>query len=114
MNVQKHVCNNPNTLLCRFYGLHRIKLPRGRKIHFVVMGNVFPANSDVHETYDLKGSTFGRVTPDEALAKNPHAVLKDQNWVNRGKQLEFGPIKRSLFLEQLERDVEVYIITAKG
>ncbi|SAM01251.1 hypothetical protein [Absidia glauca] len=49
-----HVINNPNTLLCRYYGLHRVKLPRGRKIHFVVMGNVFPPNKDVHETYDLK------------------------------------------------------------
>lgn len=48
--------NNTNTLLCRFYGLHRVKLPRGKKIHFVVMGNVFPPNKDVHETYDLKVS----------------------------------------------------------
>ena len=44
----------PNTLLVRFYGLHRVKLPRGRKIHYVVMENVFPPNRDMHETYDLK------------------------------------------------------------
>lgn len=49
-----HVRKNPNTLLARFYGLHRVKLPRGRKIHFVVMGNVFPPNKDMHEVYDLK------------------------------------------------------------
>ena len=79
----KHVCDNPNTLLCRYYGLHRIKLPRGRKIHFVVMGNVFPGNKDIHETYDLKGSMFGRLTPEEVIAKTPHAVMKDQNWVNK-------------------------------
>lgn len=101
------MCANPNTLLCRFYGLHRIKLPHGRKIHFVVMGNVFPTNKDVHETYDLKGSTFGRVTNEEEIAKNPHAVLKDLNWVQREKRLELGKIKRSLLLDQLHRDVEV-------
>ncbi|CEG84027.1 Putative 1-phosphatidylinositol-4-phosphate 5-kinase [Rhizopus microsporus] len=50
----KHICDNPGTLLCRYYGLHRIKLPHGKKIHFVVMSNVFPPNKDIHETYDLK------------------------------------------------------------
>jgi len=29
--------------LSRFYGLHRVKLPRGRKIHFVVMNNIWNA-----------------------------------------------------------------------
>ncbi|KAL9546215.1 hypothetical protein MBANPS3_006771 [Mucor bainieri] len=101
----QHVCENANTLLCRFYGLHRIKLPHGNKIHFVVMGNVFPSNKDVHETYDLKGSTFGRVTTEEEIQRNPHAVLKDLNWVERNRRLEFGPIKKNLFVSQLHKDV---------
>ncbi|KAF1797119.1 hypothetical protein FB192DRAFT_1291698 [Mucor lusitanicus] len=101
----QHVCENANTLLCRFYGLHRIKLPHGNKIHFVVMGNVFPSNKDVHETYDLKGSTFGRVTTEEEIQRNPHAVLKDLNWVERNQRLEFGSMKRNLFLSQLHKDV---------
>lgn len=50
----EYVKMNPNTLLARFYGLHRVKLPHGRKIPFVVMGNIFPPNRDIHETYDLK------------------------------------------------------------
>ncbi|KAI9280007.1 hypothetical protein BY458DRAFT_553428 [Sporodiniella umbellata] len=70
----QHVCENPHTLLCRFYGLHRIKLPHGSKIHFVVMGNVLPSNKDVHETYDLKGSTYGRITMDEEIT----SILIDQ------------------------------------
>lgn len=72
-----------------------------------MMGNVFPSNKDVHETYDLKGSTFGRVTSDEEISRNPHAVLKDLNWVDRGRKLEFGSIKRRIFIEQLHRDVKV-------
>lgn len=32
-------------------------------------------------------------------------TLKDLNWVNRGKVLEFGPMKKQLFEEQLKRDV---------
>ncbi|KAF9355716.1 Phosphatidylinositol-4-phosphate 5-kinase [Mortierella sp. AD094] len=102
-----HVKHNPHTLLCRFFGLHRVKLPHGRKIHFVVMGNVFPPNRDIHETYDLKGSTLGRAISDEELQNNPRATQKDLNWVNRNRKLELGPEKRHLFVEQTKRDIEL-------
>jgi 1-phosphatidylinositol-4-phosphate 5-kinase len=71
------------------------------------MGNVLPSNKDIHETFDLKGSTFGRLTSDEEVAKNPHAVMKDQNWVKNKQQIQLGESKRALFLTQLERDVEI-------
>ncbi|KAF8623374.1 hypothetical protein AX17_007451 [Amanita inopinata Kibby_2008] len=102
----KHVQSNPHTLLSRFYGLHRVKLPRGRKIHFVIMNNLFPPHRDIHETYDLKGSTVGREYSEEKARQNPRAVLKDLNWINRGKMLELGPEKRALLTEQLRRDAE--------
>ncbi|WVF66658.1 hypothetical protein IAT40_001399 [Kwoniella sp. CBS 6097] len=105
-DYHEHVKSNPHTLLSRFYGLHRVKLPRGRKIHFVIMNNLFPPHRDIHETYDLKGSAFGREYPEEKAAKNPRAVLKDKNWVNRGRTLELGPEKRALLSEQLRRDME--------
>lgn len=101
-----HIQENPHTLLSRFYGLHRVKLPRGRKIHFVIMNNLFPAHKDIHETYDLKGSTVGREYPEDKAAQNPRAVLKDLNWINREKMLELGPEKRALLTEQLRRDEE--------
>ncbi|CAE6418564.1 unnamed protein product [Rhizoctonia solani] len=99
-----HVAANPHTLLSRFYGLHRVKLPHGRKIHFVVMNNLFPAHLDIHETYDLKGSTVGREYDEAKARENPRAVLKDVNWIHRHKQLEFGPEKRAFLVAQLERD----------
>jgi 1-phosphatidylinositol-4-phosphate 5-kinase len=34
-------------------------------------------------------------------------VLKDLNWIDRGKELEFGPEKRALLTEQLRRDAEL-------
>lgn len=100
----EHVKANPHTLLSRFYGLHRVKLPRGRKIHFVIMNNIFPPHRDIHETYDLKGSTVGRDYPEEKAKQNPRAVLKDLNWIHRGRTLELGPEKRALLAEQLRRD----------
>jgi 1-phosphatidylinositol-4-phosphate 5-kinase len=71
------------------------------------MGNVLPSDKDIHETFDLKGSMFGRITSDEEASKNPHAVMKDQNWIKRKDKLELGPKKRELLMAQLERDVEI-------
>jgi 1-phosphatidylinositol-4-phosphate 5-kinase len=102
-----HVKTNPHTLLSRFYGLHRVKLPRGRKIHFVIMNNLFPPHRDIHETFDLKGSTVGRLYPEEKAAQNPRAVMKDLNWLNRHRTLELGPEKRAYLSEQLKRDSDL-------
>lgn len=71
------------------------------------MNNLFPAHKDIHETYDLKGSTVGRLYPEERARENPRAVLKDLNWIDRHKELELGPEKRALFTEQLRRDTEL-------
>ena len=100
-----HVGNNPNTLMSQFYGLHRVKIPYGRKIHFVVMNNLFPPHRDIHQTFDLKGSTIGRDFKEEDLEQNPRATLKDLNWLRRNHHLEFGPTKKGIFIEQMQRDV---------
>jgi len=70
------------------------------------MNNLFPPHKDIHETYDLKGSTVGRLYPEEKAAQNPRAVLKDLNWIDRHKSLELGPEKRAYLTEQLRRDSE--------
>ncbi|KAL7619574.1 Phosphatidylinositol-4-phosphate 5-kinase [Parahypoxylon ruwenzoriense] len=103
----EHVKENPNTLLSQFYGLHRVKMPYGKKIHFVVMNNLFPPHRDIHKTFDLKGSTVGRDYREEDLEKNPRATLKDLNWLRRKRHLELGIQKKQLFLQQLERDVRL-------
>lgn len=101
----QHVRENPNTLLSQFYGLHRVKIPYGRKIHFVVMNNLFPPHRDIHRTFDLKGSTIGRDFKEEDLEKNPRATLKDLNWLRRNLHLEFGPTKKAAFVAQMQKDV---------
>ncbi|KAI8627155.1 hypothetical protein F5Y19DRAFT_181426 [Xylariaceae sp. FL1651] len=102
-----HVTDNPNTLLSQFYGLHRVKMPYGKKIHFVVMNNLFPPHRDIHTTFDLKGSTVGRDYKEEDLEKNPRATLKDLNWLRRQRHLELGIQKKQLFLQQLRSDVKL-------
>ncbi|KAL2019936.1 hypothetical protein VTK56DRAFT_9028 [Thermocarpiscus australiensis] len=103
----QHVKDNPNTLLSQFYGLHRVKMPYGRKIHFVVMNNLFPPHRDIHQTFDLKGSTVGRDYKEDDLENNPRATLKDLNWLRRKRHIELGIQKKRLFLEQLHKDVRL-------
>lgn len=103
-----HVDHNRNTLLSQFYGLHRVKIPwSGKKIHFVVMNNLFPPHRDIHRTFDLKGSLVGRIFREEQLEKHPRATLKDLNWLNRHMHLEFGPEKKTAFIQQMKRDVKL-------
>lgn len=103
----KHIENNPNTLISQFYGLHRVKMAYGRKIHFVVMNNLFPPHRDIHQTFDLKGSTIGRDLHEEDLERNPRATMKDLNWLRRNRHIEQGPMKKQVFMTQLRRDVRL-------
>lgn len=100
-----HIEMYPNTLVSQFYGLHRVKIPYGRKIHFVVMNNLFPPHRDIHQTFDLKGSTIGRDFKEADLEQNPRATLKDLNWLRRNYHFEFGSEKKQVFVDQLKRDV---------
>ncbi|KAI5290425.1 Phosphatidylinositol-4-phosphate 5-kinase [Ascosphaera aggregata] len=101
----EHVDKNPNTLISQFYGLHRVKMAYGRKIHFVVMNNLFPPHRDIHQMFDLKGSTVGRDYREEDLARNPRATMKDLNWLRREKRLHCGPLRKDVFMAQVKRDV---------
>ncbi|RWV88442.1 hypothetical protein GW17_00049466, partial [Ensete ventricosum] len=56
-----HVGAYDNTLITKFFGLHRLII-KGRKVRFVVMGNMFRTELRIHRRYDLKGSSHGRST----------------------------------------------------
>lgn len=112
-----HVKANPDTLVCQFYGLHRVKMPisfqnkiKHRKIYFLVMNNLFPPHLEMHTTFDLKGSTWGRYTkvdPERAkIDENYRPVLKDLNWLEREEEIKFGPLKKKKLLQQLKKDVQ--------
>ena len=71
------------------------------------MNNLFPPHRDIHRTYDLKGSTIGRLFKEENLKENPRATLKDLNWLDKDNHLQFGPAKRKTFIEQIQKDVRL-------
>jgi len=68
---------------------------------------VFPAHRDIHQTYDLKGSTIGREFDETRLKDNPKGPLKDLNWIHRNMAMHFGPRKKNLLLSQLKKDVDL-------
>ncbi|KAK6540336.1 Phosphatidylinositol-4-phosphate 5-kinase [Orbilia ellipsospora] len=100
-----HVTQYPDTLISQFFGLHRVKIPFGRKIHFVIMNNIFPPHKDIHMTFDLKGSHIGREYKETEGQENPKAVLKELNWERRNMHLCLGPRKHELFVQQAKLDV---------
>lgn len=103
-----HVRDNPNTLISQFYGLHRLKVHGGmKKVHFIVMNNLFPPHRDIHLKYDLKGSTWGRYTRVDKDTDLSNVTLKDLNWLERGDKIKLGPDKKKMFIEQLESDVKL-------
>ena len=66
-----HLTNYPDTLITRFYGIHKISffkksLSTAKVIYFVIMNNVFVTSKAIAVRYDLKGSTIGRTTKDQS------------------------------------------------
>ncbi|XP_022748605.1 phosphatidylinositol 4-phosphate 5-kinase 8-like isoform X3 [Durio zibethinus] len=74
-NYYNHVKEYENTLITKFFGLHRITLAGRRKVRFMVMGNMFCTELRIHHRYDLKGSTHGRYTEKDKIHEN--TTLKD-------------------------------------
>uniref|UniRef100_A0A2P2JHS9 Phosphatidylinositol 4-phosphate 5-kinase n=2 Tax=Rhizophora mucronata TaxID=61149 RepID=A0A2P2JHS9_RHIMU len=70
-----HVRSYENTLITKFFGLHRIKPSSGQKFRFVVMGNMFCTELRIHRRFDLKGSSLGRSTDKIEIDEN--TTLKD-------------------------------------
>ncbi|XP_015870188.3 phosphatidylinositol 4-phosphate 5-kinase 9 isoform X1 [Ziziphus jujuba] len=94
-----HVRSYENTLITKFFGLHRIKPSSGQKFRFVVMGNMFCTELRIHRRFDLKGSSLGRSADKVEIDEN--TTLKDLD-LNYSFYLE--PSWREALLQQIEID----------
>lgn len=54
-----NIVQNPRTLLPKFFGLYCYHCS-SKNIRLVIMNNLFPSWIEIHEKFDLKGSTFKR------------------------------------------------------
>lgn len=64
-----YIASNPKTYIIKFFGLHKLveRTETGKEVrrhYFVIMANVFNTQEKISERFDLKGSTYGRETPE--------------------------------------------------
>lgn len=101
-----HMKMNPNSLIVRFFGLHKVRLaPEQRYISVVVMENIFynKFQLKMHNIYDLKGSTVGRRALKGGKTKAMyHGTLKD---LDLNDNIVIGPEAKAQLMEQLVQDV---------
>jgi len=80
-NYHQHIYNHNNSLITKFYGMHKLKFlykkGRHKNIYFVIMGNVFNTKKEIHKRYDLKGSMYKRYTKSDDIT----IALKEKNWI---------------------------------
>jgi 1-phosphatidylinositol-4-phosphate 5-kinase len=65
----RHLKQHPHSLICRFFGLYKVKWKTSQHVttktrFLVVMENMFKSHK-IGIKYDLKGSTFGRTFLDD-------------------------------------------------
>ena len=108
ISYYRHMQDNEDSLIGRFFGLHKIRMaPEQKYISVVVMENVVYSSEGLkmHRRYDLKGSWVGR----RSLKGNVNldrykGVLKD---LDLGEEkILIGPELKEQLMEQLKKDVQ--------
>jgi len=96
--IRKH----PNSLLTKYFGMHRVKPHRRKKIYFLIMASVFYSNDglEIHEQYDLKGSTKGR------RSFKKETMKKDLDLIKSGTIIHIGREKAKMFKNQIQMDTD--------
>ncbi|ONK70985.1 uncharacterized protein A4U43_C04F3530 [Asparagus officinalis] len=98
-NYHHHVRTYENTLITKFFGLHRVIPSSGQKFRFVVMGNMFCTELRIHRRFDLKGSSLGRSSKNIEIDEN--TTLKD---LDLDYSFYLEPSWRDALLKQIEID----------
>lgn len=102
----EHIQKNPNTLLTRFFGMHKVKPHKKTQRHFLIMGSVFYTNKYIHTVYDLKGSTQGRYATAKEKLSGANCVYKDNDFLDFNQHLQLTEAKAKQLNDQLASDVE--------
>ena len=75
-----YITKNPNSLLCRIYGMYTITVCKEREILVIVMRNVIGEfKNNIIAQYDLKGSSANRIS-DFDMEKSDKSTMKDLNF----------------------------------
>ncbi|XP_040013969.1 phosphatidylinositol 4-phosphate 5-kinase-like protein 1 [Xiphias gladius] len=100
----EHLRKYPHSLLVKFLGVHRIKIPNRRKKYFIVMQSVFYPDDRINARYDIKGCEVSRWTEPSAEGSPIVVVLKDLNFEGQFITLDQ---QRPWLLRQVEIDTHL-------
>ena len=105
--------NYPQTLVTRFYGLHKIKYKNDKgtiqRIYFIIMQNVFNTTKSLHVRYDLKGSKYGRRTRKKTTEiVDPTIALKDQDADQDNLKIEVDQKMKDALIKQINIDTNLF------
>ena len=102
-----YMYEHPKTLLQRFFGLYMC-IFNDTKMHFVVMNNVFDTPLKVHYKYDLKGSTYKRMSRKckEINYENYDfdVAMKDNDFTDRNEKIDLSPYYKKLLYNEAKND----------
>lgn len=112
-NYHNHIKKNKNSLIPKFFGLHKIqyttkKAIRGKinqkKVYFIIMNNIFNSQLEIHKRYDLKGSTHKRyiTSSDPSLARKDLDFLRLEKFI----ELDINDVKE--LKEIIKNDCEFF------
>ncbi|GKT20824.1 Phosphatidylinositol-4-phosphate 5-kinase like protein [Aduncisulcus paluster] len=105
LSYYNHLRRYPNTLISRYYGMHRIqKKGEATKRHFFIMSNVLYTENTIFEKYDLKGSSQGRRLKKKHIKDG--STFKDLDFIDRRSKIYLPEAKRKMFMDQLKIDTE--------
>ena len=103
-----HLVNFPDSLLNRFYGLHKIKYQEKGSVkeqYIIIMNNMF-RNFQPDIKYDLKGSSIGRTTEFKDGKVDKKIALKDNNFKEKHQKVLLEPQDHEGILKCCKRDSE--------
>jgi len=100
----KHVLAEKNTLLTKFFGMHRVRFSDNSVNRLVVMGNLLCTDAPIHRRFDLKGSSVGRYTAKSGDQIKPTTILKD---IDIDCTFDLPPSWRSILSNQLQSDCDL-------
>lgn len=94
----QHLETQPDSLLSKIFGLHRVARRRGLpRVYFAIFNNVFDTHNSFSEIFDLKGSTVGRRA---SIGEN---VMKDLD-LGEKQRIHLAPHVKTRILEQIASD----------
>ena len=102
-----YMYEHPKTLLQRFFGLY-VCIFDDVKMHFVVMNNVFNTPLKVHYKYDLKGSTYKRMSRKSKDINysdyNFDIAMKDNDYTDRNEKICLSSYYKRILFDEAKRD----------